>query len=635
MRLYSVSKVIRNARRKAGLTQEEASEGICSVQMLSRLETGRTDVSYGIFAALMRRLGEREVQFSPAFTDRQEYEFYRDMRYLWICLNAWQLDAVYEGLNKLAGSRWLEEPLYRQEWIYLFCRLQFCSCRYSHQQNYDSLLHGLQLTRPGIELQNIRSLLLTRNEFHILIALAQQAIYLKKTEEALLLHSQLHRLLIASSLSVRERERLQAEEAIVYTKCLIALEKFDEALDAAEGVRHRMAGCNETAQLLELTFLTGLCCLRTGNLEMADFHIKAAFYTAQALDSCYAVPWVRYLEAETDYPLCGRMRLLLGAPMKEYPIMEFRNVTGQVKKEEGKREFSFTIGDWIRELRKEQSISQQTLCQGLCSKSKLSKIENGSQDPEIMLASALLERLGVADGLFTYYGDAASVKFAQLLYKIRHRYAESEEILEGWMDEMAELAGKKGVVYYQEYLLEKALQLECAEEEITMLREALHLTLPGFDIHKICDYRLSWCELTILNSIALAYRSTEEAYLCTVYYSQILAYARAADLDLLTRINILPFTYYGYVRTLYLRELYQEALSVAEEADRFLMKIQDGACANYLFFYAQLLAEHERFEEAHTQALLACGLQNILEHPTNAKILQKSFLEDFSIELEY
>ena len=52
--------------------------------------------------------------------------------------------------------------------------------------------------------------------------------------------------------------------------------------------RHRMAGNVECAPLFELCFLTGLCHHHLGNPDRADVFLKAVFYSAQAVDSCYA-----------------------------------------------------------------------------------------------------------------------------------------------------------------------------------------------------------------------------------------------------------------------------------------------------------------------------------------------------------
>jgi len=642
MGVRSAKDIIREARLKAGLTQEQASEGICTVQMLSKIETGRVEPGAGVFVALMERIGEREIQFFPGFMDREEYEFSHNLKFIWVYLGSWQLDAAYEALEKLADNHWLGEPLYCQEWLLLNCRLQFCSCGGLHQKNYNLLLHALHMTRPEVDLDSLRSLLLTRNEMHILIALAQEAVYLGRLKEALGIAGQVYDLLKAGSLSAREKECLQAEEAIVYAKCLIASGDYAAALGAAEPARHKMAVCAETAQLLELTFLAGLCCWKTGDREKAHSHIKAAFYTAQALECGYAVPWVTYLQAETDYPLTENMRGLLGTALAKYPELEWTVLEEKLKRlnenvafKKEKWKVSLSIGDLIRELRQEQELSQQVLCKGLCSKSKLSKIENGTQEPEIMLAKALLRRLGVSDQLFIFYASAKKARFFELHDKVMNGNKMPAETVEGWLDEMAGLIEESdNQLYRQEYLQDKAMRIEDPKETIAMLLEALHITLPDFDIHRICEYRLSRCELAILNDIALTYRRTEESHLCTVYYSQIQAYARAVNLDILMKTDTIAFSNYGYIRTLYLKKLYREALAMAKDVDVFIMKCQISAYSSYLFFYSQVLAECGSFEEARIQALMACGLQDILEYPTNAIALTNAFLQDFLMKLE-
>ena len=57
MGVRSTKDIIREARRKAGLTQEQLADGICSLQALSRIETGVSGVSPATFQALMERAG--------------------------------------------------------------------------------------------------------------------------------------------------------------------------------------------------------------------------------------------------------------------------------------------------------------------------------------------------------------------------------------------------------------------------------------------------------------------------------------------------------------------------------------------------------------------------------------------------
>lgn len=59
------------------------------------------------------------------------------------------------------------------------------------------------------------------------------------------------------------------------------------------------------------------------------------------------------------------------------------------------------LGTRIRNQREALRMSQEELCEGCCSLSNLSRIENNQQIPSHTLAKTLLERLGLADDLYT------------------------------------------------------------------------------------------------------------------------------------------------------------------------------------------------------------------------------------------
>ncbi|MCI8992772.1 MAG: helix-turn-helix domain-containing protein [Eubacterium sp.] len=54
----------------------------------------------------------------------------------------------------------------------------------------------------------------------------------------------------------------------------------------------------------------------------------------------------------------------------------------------------YPMGDLVREYRIRQGLTQEQLCEGICTPATLSKIENGLQTPGRRLLEALLERLG-------------------------------------------------------------------------------------------------------------------------------------------------------------------------------------------------------------------------------------------------
>ena len=70
MSVRNAGKTIREARIKAGLTQEQLSEGVCSVLSLSRIENGSAGVSPVTFQALMAHAGA-PCEVYPIFASRQ------------------------------------------------------------------------------------------------------------------------------------------------------------------------------------------------------------------------------------------------------------------------------------------------------------------------------------------------------------------------------------------------------------------------------------------------------------------------------------------------------------------------------------------------------------------------------------
>lgn len=54
-----------------------------------------------------------------------------------------------------------------------------------------------------------------------------------------------------------------------------------------------------------------------------------------------------------------------------------------------------SFGTIIKEIRKEQKMTQQMLSQGICSQSVLSRIENNEELPNVLVMAQICHRLGV------------------------------------------------------------------------------------------------------------------------------------------------------------------------------------------------------------------------------------------------
>ncbi len=635
MSVHSAKDIIRAARIKAGLTQEQLSEGICTLQSLSRIETGAADVGPATFQALMEHAGSPHGRY-PVFSSREDFDCFYSLKHARFHLDAWQLTSAYEELQQIEDKGWADNRLYYQEWLLLHCRLQFRSYCCSHQQNYQALVYALHITRPRMDLSSFSGLLLSQNELQILISLSQEALYLGNIGTYLEIHAQLASYLASSKFAAMDKERMEAENAIVTVKYLIGRKEYETALEIADFHRHRMAVNIDTTFLMELTFLAGLCCYYTRQSSLSEKYIKAAFYSAHVTESCYATVCRNYLTQHTDFQLSRGMSRLPDIPLREYSR---KTPPTQMSLSEGLYDTaissSYTLGHIIRDLRSEQKITQTMLCQGLCSKSTLSKIENDTLQPDIALVETLLQRLGLSERIFVFWGNEKEVKLHDLKFRIIHNQALPKEITCSYLEEMKQLLGPEDKLYIQEYLMNKAMQQESAQERIAGLTEALMITLPDFDIHEIKRYRLSWKELSILNNMAHEYRRTSESHLSSFYFLQILAYVKAAKPDILLQNNFLPLTNYMYCHSLYTQKLYKDIISIPTYICTSIMNYNINALGTYLFFYSQALGEFSYTTEAIPAATYSCAINTLMELFKNASVLEKYLLDDFSIKLDY
>lgn len=100
--------------------------------------------------------------------------------------------------------------------------------------------------------------------------------------------SQIASYLANAEIDYLKKDSLYAQYAIVYTKYLLEMKDYNEALSIADSNRHKMVQNSDDSALLELTFLTSLGYYYTGEIETAYTYFKNTFYAAHSIESCYA-----------------------------------------------------------------------------------------------------------------------------------------------------------------------------------------------------------------------------------------------------------------------------------------------------------------------------------------------------------
>lgn len=164
-----------------------------------------------------------------------------------------------------------------------------------------------------------------------------------------------------------------------------------------------------------------------------------------------------------------------------------------------------TVGSIIESARKEQNtISRKNLIQGICSEQTLYAIETNQYKTDILTVDILLQRLGKSP-------DKLEIVLSQEAYQlVRLRDLIEEVILRGKGQLAAAMLEAYPTQNNVSQMYQKRMQA-CLSyrigkdygQAVTLMRQAVELTLPGFSYEKIEDYLISTIEMENLLALEL------------------------------------------------------------------------------------------------------------------------------------
>lgn len=632
MAVRNAGKIIREARLKAGLTQEQMSEDICSVLTLSRIENNSAGVSPSLFQALMSRAGA-PLNIFPVFPNRKDFDCFYTLKRARLYLESWQLQEAYDELLKVKNADFSNNKFHYQEWLYLQGCLQSRSGSCEHQLIYEIFISALIITKPNIDFSDLSNELFSDIELELLIEISNELLYLSQSDLSYIICSQLESYINNAELSFIERDRLLSRNAIARTKYLLYTHDYNKALETINEYRHRMVVNSENASLLELNFWTAMSYYYCGNIEKAHQMFNDTFYSARAIESCYATTCLKFVSENTSIVIDDYIKSL---PPINCKTFKYEKITDSLSLSDGTYDlFSpdvLTLGRLIYVLRKEQNISQAVLCQGLCSKSKLSKIENDQLQPDIFLSEALLQRLGVSERVFSFWGNSNYKILYELKSKILNSKLTSLKEQFALLKQFKELLSENNNILLQFYYALSYDFLDESERRIATLQNALNLTLPDFDILNINNYRLSLIELGIIGNIAYEYREISPSK-SNLYFSKLLEYRNLSSVNIMFQSLVYPIFIYKYAHSLYHQKYYLQLSNLYTFSVARILKIHLDSLGFFTLFFVQALGECNDYKKAFYYGKCAASIERMLELHSNALSIASTLKSDFDIEI--
>lgn len=234
----------------------------------------------------------------------------------------------------------------------------------------------------------------------------------------------------------------------------------------------------------------------------------------------------------------------------------------------------YPLGIIIRQRRDMLGLSQQQLCQGICDRSTLSRIERGDQVPAYSTLRALLQRLGLQEKDIRFFLSQPDFETAQLQKEIvalntRKQWLQAQQKIR----QLQALPTAADPLTRQFILRAKALAgyeqdgkavPYSYEEQRQMLLEALQISCPGIDPEHLQGHLLGEEEGKLLNQIAITYSESGERRRAIEIYRQLMDYIQTHQVGTETGAVLLPLVTYNYSCLLGRERRYEECIEVAE-----------------------------------------------------------------------
>ena len=251
-----------------------------------------------------------------------------------------------------------------------------------------------------------------------------------------------------------------------------------------------------------------------------------------------------------------------------------------------------SLGEYIRQERLRQGITQEQLCEGICEPITISRMENGKQTPSYERIRAFLHRLGLPDDRYFALLSPTEMKIRTLQDEIcadtiRFYRAAAEDkpmIREEALMKLEALQNLAGADerLIRQYILSikvsfgKPDRPYSPEEKLDILLEALRTTVPNLDLEEINLGLYTLEETTLLNQIATAYAEMGQPKKAIDIYRQLLKYVQKHYSEMSRYAGKLSLIAHNYTRRLVQVGHYNDAIEVAELGRK--------ACAEYAHY---------------------------------------------------
>ena len=232
---YRLGDIIRMTRKSLSITQDQLSEGICSVETLSRVESGKQNPSKDVYELLMERMGRiRERAYSmQSVSDFKVLELIRRYEQCIQDYNFHKADYILEDIVKKLGNT----PLDRQFVIRAQSIVSYRLGRISSDDFLDELEKAIRITIPKYGYISLANWPLTYTETVLLLNISTAYSEQGKYYNGIRILEDMYSALKQSYMAEEQRVIMQVALLGNVSKWYGLIEEHEKAIDMArEGI---------------------------------------------------------------------------------------------------------------------------------------------------------------------------------------------------------------------------------------------------------------------------------------------------------------------------------------------------------------------------------------------------------------
>lgn len=470
-----MSEVITILRKEKGIGQDELCLGICTQGTYSKFERGKQMLDRLLVNALLQRLGKASDKLEIVLST-EEYNYFQWKKQVLTAVGQNDMDMLESLLKRKEAVGIIINENLQKQFLYTMQAIVAENKENDIEKSITLLEQAADLTMPGIKEKGIQGYLISVEEMCVLLEWSGLLLKIEKREEAM-------KLLFEIVAYVDKKYDDYEVKVKIYPK---AVKLLYPILAQRGQERKAMQLCKKAVDLLRWQgILYDLTDLMEGYLKCSR-----KFPCTEEV--------IRY---EKQLQALKEVYEEYGA--KDYGI---ENTRLSYRNQE-----VYLIDEMIKGKRLEKELSQEWVCEGICSVETLSRIENGKRTPSTKNFRALMERLETEQD---YYNGTLETDDFLLLEKKKkldralalEKWDEACQILEYLKKklDMSKAWNQKKIVNVENRIRFNKGELS-SEEYIETCEEALGCEREGWREESFWGRFFTSYKMGLLSSIAAAY----------------------------------------------------------------------------------------------------------------------------------